>query len=79
MGKLSSISSREARRVFTHAGFYFVSQKGSHIKMRRELIDGTMETIIIPDHKRLKEGTLRKGILRVIHMSEEEFVRLLKK
>ena len=51
MGKLSSISSREAVRAFTNAGFYVVAQ----------------------------QGTLRKGILRPIGMSEGEFIRWLKK
>ncbi|MEK7119834.1 MAG: type II toxin-antitoxin system HicA family toxin [Patescibacteria group bacterium] len=79
MGNLSSVSAREAVRAFEKVGFTIVSQRGSHIKMRRALISGKTETIIIPNHKHLKEGTLRKGILRAIGMATKEFITLLKK
>lgn len=77
MGKLSSISGRQAIGAFTKAGFSFISQKGSHIKMRRQRTDGAIETITVPNHKHLKEGTLRKGILRPIGMTEAEFIKFL--
>ena len=76
MGKLASVRVKDAIKAFERAGFAVISQKGSHIKMRR-LRDGKTEMIIVPNHKVLKEGTLRKGILRAIGMSEEEFVHLL--
>ena len=76
MGKLAGIRAKDAIKAFERAGFSKISQKGSHIKMRR-LREGKTEMIIVPSHKVLKEGTLRKGILRAIGMSEEEFVHLL--
>ncbi|MBI5614526.1 type II toxin-antitoxin system HicA family toxin [Candidatus Gottesmanbacteria bacterium] len=78
MGKLSSLSAREVERALKRAGFVFVSQKGSHKKFRRTRSDGRVETVILPDHKHIKEGTLRKGILRPINMSAEEFLTYLR-
>jgi predicted RNA binding protein YcfA (HicA-like mRNA interferase family) len=79
MGKLSSISTKEAIHAFERAGFAQISQVGSHLKMRRLLQNGQFQTIIIPNHRLLKEGTLRNGILKPIGMTSREFVNLLKK
>lgn len=78
MGKLTGVSAREAIRAFKKAGFFVISQRGSHIKMRRMNSQNKIDTIIIPDHKNIKEGTLKKGILRSIGMTQEEFTVLLK-
>jgi predicted RNA binding protein YcfA (HicA-like mRNA interferase family) len=40
-----------------------VGQKGSHIKLRKTLEGQAKQTIIIPQHKVIKKGTLA-GILR---------------
>ena len=42
-------------------GFYFVSQKGSHVKLRKMVGSKTITTVI-PLHKELAPGTL-KGVL----------------
>ncbi|MEK7503880.1 MAG: hypothetical protein AAB550_00020 [Patescibacteria group bacterium] len=65
MGKLSSISTKEAIHAFE--------------KMGRLLQNGQFQTIIVPNHKLLKEGTLRSGILKPIGMTSGEFINLLKK
>ena len=52
-------------------GFYFVSQKGSHIKLRRR-IKGQEITTIVPLHKELAPGTL-KGVLELAQIDEKEF------
>ncbi len=39
-------------------GFYFVSQKGSHVKLRRK-IKGRKITTIVPLHKELSPGNFR--------------------
>jgi len=54
-------------------GFYFVSQKGSHVKLRRK-IKGRKITTIIPLHKELSPGTLR-GILELAEVHEKEFFK----
>lgn len=53
-------------------GFYFVSQKGSHVKLKKKIIDGEIVTIV-PYHKELAFGTL-KGILKLAKVDEEDFL-----
>lgn len=54
-------------------GFVLVSQKGSHVKLRRITGSKTVTTII-PLHKELARGTFR-GILELAEISEEDFLR----
>jgi predicted RNA binding protein YcfA (HicA-like mRNA interferase family) len=77
MGKLSSITVKEALKVFEKLGFEKISQRGSHIKMRRD-ISNKVETIIVPNHKILKEGTLKNGILKPVGITPEQFIKLLR-
>lgn len=52
-------------------GFYFVHQKGSHIKLVKKA--GNHEVItVVPQHKELARGTL-KGILELAQVDEKEF------
>lgn len=52
-------------------GFYFVSQKGSHTKLKRKA--GNQEiTTVVPLHSELAPGTL-KGILELAKVDEKEF------
>lgn len=53
------------------AGFYYVSQKGSHAKYRKD-----SHTVIIPMHNEIAKGTL-KSILSQSRLTLEEFVDLL--
>lgn len=73
MPKLPAISAKKLIKALTKAGFIVSSQKGSHIKMKHA--DG--RTVIIPNHKELKSGTLKKGILNPLGISVEELKRLL--
>jgi len=52
-------------------GFFIVSQKGSHVKLRRKVAGRTITTIV-PLHKELAHGTLL-GTLELAEVSEEEF------
>ena len=45
--KLRKLSGHDLVATFEQFGFTVISQKGSHIKMRRMLISGT-ETLLIP-------------------------------
>jgi predicted RNA binding protein YcfA (HicA-like mRNA interferase family) len=54
-----------------HFSFYFVSQKGSHIKLRKIIGTKTITTIV-PKHKELSPGTL-KGILELAEINAKEF------
>lgn len=78
MPKLPQVSGLQLVKAFARIGFEKISQRGSHIKLRRVKSD-MVETVIIPDHKRVKPGTLRNGILKPIGVSVEELVRLLRK
>jgi len=52
-------------------GFYFNSQKGSHVKLCKK--ENSTEIItIVPLKKELLEGTL-KGILKLARVEEKEF------
>lgn len=44
------------------SGFEIITQKGSHVKIRR-FNENNKQTLIIPNHKQLDTGTLR-GILK---------------
>ena len=74
MPKLPQVSGKEMVKVLKKIGFGVISQKGSHIKMRK----GT-KTVIIPNHRRIKSGTLRNGILKTINLTPVELRKLLKK
>lgn len=54
-------------------GFSFVSQKGSHVKLRKK-ISGKTITTIVPMHKELAHGTLL-GILDLAEIDEQNFRR----
>ena len=59
MPKLRSLTGEDVIGIFSQFGFEIVSQKGSHVKLRGILSDGTKETLTIPFHKELDKGTLR--------------------
>ena len=73
MPKQPRISATELVRAFERMGFTVVGQKGSHIKMKH--IDG--RTTVVPNHKELKAGTLKKGILNPLGISVGELIEYL--
>lgn len=75
MPKLPTPSAREVIKALSSQGFQVVSQKGSHIKMKKIASDET-RIVIIPDYPEIPAGTL-KSIIRQAGMTDEEFVRLL--
>jgi predicted RNA binding protein YcfA (HicA-like mRNA interferase family) len=52
-------------------GFCFVSQKGSHVKLKKETENKNIITIV-PLHKELAPGTL-KGVLNLAGINENDF------
>jgi predicted RNA binding protein YcfA (HicA-like mRNA interferase family) len=58
MPKLKVLSGSEVIKIFKIFGFEIILQKGSHIKIRRN-VNGQNQTLIIPNHKQLDTGTLR--------------------
>ncbi len=73
MPRLRVLSGREVIKILSKFGFEVVSQKGSHVKLRRVLPDGTKQTLTVPLHEELDRGTL-KAIIRQAsrYIPEEE-------
>lgn len=61
-------------KVLKKLGFHRMSQKGSHIKYRKE--GKQKRTVIIPMHNEVAKGTL-KSILEQAGVELEEFKKLL--
>lgn len=76
--KLPNVSGKETVKALEKDGFFFVSQKGSHIKIRKLYHLGGRTTVIVPDHKELRKGTLAR-ILKEANIEPAKFRRLLKK
>lgn len=74
MPKLPVVSGNDLVKAFKKIGFVVISQRGTHIKMRHP--DG--KTAIIPNHKTIKKGTLKKGILNPLNISVETLIKLLR-
>ena len=74
MAKLpTDLSGREVRTALERAGFVFRRQTGSHMILRRA---EPYARAVIPDHKQIRSGTLRR-IITDIGMTVEQFMLLL--
>jgi predicted RNA binding protein YcfA (HicA-like mRNA interferase family) len=63
------LSGRQLRAALERAGFVFKRQRGSNLVLRRE---NPFARVVVPDHHRLRPGTLRQILLTV-----DELLRLL--
>ncbi len=59
MPKFKRLSGKEIIKILQKYGFVLVSQKGSHVKLRRIASNNIKETLTIPNHKELDTGTLK--------------------
>ncbi len=69
-------SGQKIIKALQRAGFYVVSTKGSHVKLRG-IRFGKLQAVIVPKHKEVAFGTLQ-SILKQAAMEFEElksFVR----
>ena len=57
MAKLKRLSGPEAASIFQQFGFFILSQRGSHIKLRRINQAGEKQTLTLPNHRQLDTGT----------------------
>lgn len=57
MPKLKRLSGPEAVSVLQQFGFSILSQRGSHIKLRRVSQAGEKQSLTIPNHRQLDTGT----------------------
>ena len=69
----TSLSGRQVRAALERAGFVFRRQTGSHMMLRR---DEPYARAVVPDHKRLRSGTLRR-IIADAGFTLEQFLELL--
>ncbi|MEM2051045.1 MAG: type II toxin-antitoxin system HicA family toxin [Thermoproteota archaeon] len=72
MPRLKVLSGKDVVKIFSRFGFVIVSQKGSHIKLRRILPDGTKQTLTIPLHEELDKGTLKAIYRQALRFIPEE-------
>jgi predicted RNA binding protein YcfA (HicA-like mRNA interferase family) len=69
----TDLSGREVRAVLERVGFVFRRQTGSHMIFRRT---EPYARAVVPDHKQIRMGTLRR-IITDAGLTVEEFTRLL--
>jgi predicted RNA binding protein YcfA (HicA-like mRNA interferase family) len=62
-------------KALVRAGFYIVSTKGSHVKLR-SIRYGKLQTAIVPKHKEVAFGTMQ-SILKQAAMELEELKNYL--
>ncbi|MBK5295005.1 MAG: type II toxin-antitoxin system HicA family toxin [Acidobacteriia bacterium] len=69
----ADLSGSDLRKALERVGFVFRRQKGSHMILRR---DNPYSRAVVPDHKRLRPGTLRQ-ILHEAGLTIEQLNELL--
>ena len=75
MPELRKVSGREAVKALERLGFRQTRQRGSHVVMVRETLQGRAGCVV-PMHREIKIGTLR-GILRLAGVDVAEFSKAL--
>lgn len=59
MPKLKILSGVEVIKFFETFGFSIDKQKGSHVKMKRLMADGSKQILTVPNHQEIDRGTLK--------------------
>ena len=75
MPKLRSLSGQDVLRVLASFGFQPVSQRGSHLKLRRALTGGSRQTLTIVLHDEVDKGTLRAMYRQALRFVPETELR----
>ena len=76
MPKLKNLSGKEVVKIFLFFGFKVASQKGSHVKLSRILLDKSKQTLTIPNHSELDMGTLRAIYRQAIRYIPDTHLRV---
>lgn len=71
---LPRLSGREVVAALSKIGYEKDRQKGSHIVLRQ--ITYPHRRVVVPDHREIAKGTLRK-IIREVGLTVDEFKSLL--
>jgi predicted RNA binding protein YcfA (HicA-like mRNA interferase family) len=69
----TDLSGREVRAALERTGFVFRRQRGSHMILRR---DNPYARVVVPDHKEVRQGTLRR-IIADAGLTLDQFLLLL--
>jgi len=75
MPRLRRLSGTEVIAILARFGFARHAQKGSHVKLRRELPDGGRQSLTVPDHPELDTGTCRAILRQASRFIPEEALR----
>ncbi|MCP8308376.1 MAG: type II toxin-antitoxin system HicA family toxin [archaeon] len=75
MRKLPVVSGRKIIKALKKKNFSVVSQKGSHVRLKKIEV-GKVFIVIVPMHSELAKGTL-KSILRQANITLDELLELL--
>ena len=74
MSKLPRVSGREVVRAFARIGYEVDRQRGSHVVLRHR--DPPHRRLVVPDHREVAKGTLRK-LIREAGLTVAEFLELV--
>ena len=80
MPKLPQVSGTDVIKLLHSLGYEILSQRGSHVKMRKLTIIGK-HTVIVPSHKVVAKGTLNDTLSKVSlwnNISKEDLIKKLK-
>lgn len=75
MQKLPRISGGEVIKILTKIGFTIARQKGSHVILKKETVEG-VKTTVVPLHSEIDRGTLLE-IIRQAGLKKEDFLNLV--
>lgn len=67
MTKLRQLAGRDVVKALGSFGFQIVSIRGSHAKLRRILVSGEHQTVVVPLHKRVRAGMLHALFREACH------------
>ena len=73
--KLPRLSGKEVIKGLSKVGFVVIRQKGSHVILVKESLEGKKWTVV-PLHKEIDKGTLLE-IIRQAGLKREEFLDLV--
>ena len=76
MAELLVLKTRTLLSILEKTGYKVVSQKGSHLKLKKTQ-NGKARTVIVPNHQEIRIGTLA-SIIRQMGISRNEFLELAK-
>src|ERR1017187_4297445 len=71
MPKLRTLSGGDLIRMFARFGFREISRRGSHVKLRRVLVNGVRENLTVPPHENLDRGPWKAIYRQASHYIRE--------